>query len=129
MRKSFFGNRFGRKTKFLAMALLMLAGLAVAGALVMLLWNWLMPALFTGVHRIDYRHALGLLLLCKLLFGMRGHGGFGRRDGRRQRWENMSPEEREQLKAQIKMRIKAQFGGEWNPFDADAGENPPRDAR
>lgn len=137
MRRKFFGDRsehpferrFGRRMGFLAMGLLILAGLAAAGWLVMLLWNWLMPGLFAGVNQIDYWHALGLLLLCKILFGFRGRGGFDCGYGRRKRWENMSPEEREQLKAQIKTRIKAQFGGEWSPFDSDSSENPPRDAR
>lgn len=34
---------------------------------VMLLWNWLMPAIF-GIAVISYLQALGLLLLCRLLF-------------------------------------------------------------
>jgi len=48
------------------------AGFAlVFGLLVMLLWNWLMPALF-GLGEITYWQAFGVLLLAKLLFG-----GFG----------------------------------------------------
>ncbi len=34
---------------------------------VMLLWNWLMPEIF-GLVQIDFRQALGLTMLCSLLF-------------------------------------------------------------
>jgi hypothetical protein len=41
------------------------------GYFVMLLWNWLMPALF-GLKVITYWQAFGLIVLSKILFG--GHG-------------------------------------------------------
>jgi len=83
--------------------LLVLAGIAALGAVVMALWNWLMPTLFVGVGKIDYLQALGLLVLSKILFGgfRRGfHGGHGCH-GRwqRRRLENMTPEEREKFLA------------------------------
>jgi hypothetical protein len=72
------------------------------GFITMLLWNWLVPVLFSGPV-ITFWQALGLLALCKILFG--SSGGFkGRgRCGRRSRWrekmeerlQNMSPEEKE----------------------------------
>ncbi len=65
---------------------------------VMLLWNWLMPAVFSGARTIDYWQTLGLLVLSRLFFG--GHHGHGRWMGRR-RWESMSAEDREKF---------AQFG-------------------
>ena len=34
---------------------------------VMLLWNWLMPEIF-GLVQIDFWQALGLTMLCSLLF-------------------------------------------------------------
>lgn len=53
----------------------------VFGWLVMLLWNWLMPAIFhLGV--ITYWQAFGIVVLGKLLFGGLGgghHGGRGPR--------------------------------------------------
>ncbi len=73
MRRSISGGRFGRKTRFFGMALVVVVGIAAMGWLVMLLWNWLMPTLFTGAGQIDYWRALGLLLLSKVLFG--GGGG------------------------------------------------------
>ena len=113
MRRNFLGNRFGRKTGFFAMALVMIAGLGAMGALVMWLWNWLMPTLFTGAGQIDYWRALGLLLLSKLLFG--GFGGGGRRGhwhARREHWESMTPDERAQFREHFKSRWGSRFGGD-----------------
>ena len=75
--------------------LLVVVGLAVLGWVVMTLWNWEIPALFVGARTIDFAHALGLLVLSRILFGgFRGHSGW--RDRRHWRkWEAMTPEERE----------------------------------
>ena len=45
----------------LRFALFALIALGVAGAVVMSLWNWLLPSLF-GWHAIDFWQALGLLV-------------------------------------------------------------------
>jgi hypothetical protein len=76
----------------------------VVGFVVMGLWNWLMPALF-GLSQIGFWQALGLLILSKILFsGLRGgpwHHGHWR--GRvLARWEQMTPEEREKLRAGLR---------------------------
>lgn len=80
-------------------ALLVVVGIAVLGWTVMTLWNWVVPALFVGARTIDFLHALGLLVLSRILFGgFRGHGGWrGRRNWRK--WEAMTPEERERFQA------------------------------
>lgn len=68
------------------------------GELVMHLWNWLLPPLF-GLHAITFWQSLGLLLLCRILFGSWGPGGGGnRRSRRREKWDKMTPEEREKLR-------------------------------
>jgi len=90
------------KPKCFKIALLVVAGIAALGLLVMLLWNWLMPELFAGARQIGYFQALGILLLSKILFG--GCHAHGRWKERRQRWESMTPEEREQLKGHFKSR-------------------------
>ncbi|AMM15776.1 MULTISPECIES: hypothetical protein [Burkholderiaceae] len=90
--------RFG--LKILAKVVLAFVAVAALGWLVMTLWNWVVPALFIGARVIDFPHALGLMVLSRILFGgFRGHGGGWR--GRRQwrRWEQMTPEEREQFKS------------------------------
>jgi len=85
------------KARHLAKLLLILAAVAVLGLAVMLLWNWVVPALFAGGRTIDYPHAVGLLALCRILFGgFRGHGGWrGRRHW--DKWAAMTPEERERI--------------------------------
>ena len=48
--------------------------IAIGGEVVMHLWNWLLPALF-GWRLITFWQALGLLALCRILFGGFGGGG------------------------------------------------------
>jgi hypothetical protein len=86
------------KAKCWKIALLVAVGITAAGWVVMALWNWLMPALFSGTNQINYLQALGLLVLSKILFGgFRGRGCHGR--CHRHRLEQMTPEEREKFQA------------------------------
>jgi hypothetical protein len=72
----------------------------IGGSLVMLLWNWLAPELF-GLRQVTFWQALGLLALCRILFGGFGLGGGSHRSiyrrRMRERWEMMTPEERERF--------------------------------
>jgi len=84
--------------------LAMVAFVFIGGEMVMRLWNWLLPPLF-GWHQIAFWQALGLLLLCRILFGSHGFRGSHRSDMRSkmrqrmaERWEQMSPEEREKAR-------------------------------
>ena len=52
----------------LKFALFVALAVAVSSLLVMGLWNWLMPTLF-GLPTLSFWHALGLLVLSKILFG------------------------------------------------------------
>lgn len=73
---------------------------AIGGGAVLQLWNWLLPPLF-GWHPITFWQALGILALCRILFGGSGWHGSVRSNVRRrmaERWERMSPEERERLR-------------------------------
>ena len=86
-----------RMARFVGFAVLALGAAALLGALVMVLWNAVVPTLFTGARPIDYPHALGLLVLSRILFGgFHRHGGW---HGRRQfaKWQAMTPEEREKF--------------------------------
>jgi hypothetical protein len=89
------------------LAILAMVLFAFLGAsIVRLLWNWLAPALF-GWHQITFWQALGLLALCRILFGgfgMRGGPGSRIRHHMRERWTNMSPEERERLGQRMRER-------------------------
>ena len=49
---------------------------AIGGGIVLLLWNWLLPELF-GWRQITFWQAIGLLALCRILFGGLGLHGSG----------------------------------------------------
>lgn len=72
------------------------AAAAALGYIVMALWNATLPAV-AGFHTITFVQALGLLVLSRILFGgLRGRGWRGRMH---QRWQQMTPEEREQFRS------------------------------
>jgi hypothetical protein len=83
---------------------------AIGGYIVQQLWNWLLPPLF-AMHQVTFWQALGLLVLCRILFGgLGGHGGYRSRFRRRmaERWEAMTPEEQERFRRG--MRARCGFG-------------------
>ncbi len=85
----------------LKIVLFVLLAATVFSFAVMWLWDRLMPAIF-GLHAISFWQALGLLVLSKILFGgFHGRHGFGGRWRQRmiERWEQMTPEEREKFRA------------------------------
>jgi len=87
--------------------------LIVGGEVVMHLWNWLLPPLF-GWRMLGFWQALGLLALCRILFGgLGGHGGprnRGRHFGRGCR--KMTPEEREKFRKAMDEGYGFSGGGE-----------------
>jgi hypothetical protein len=91
--------------------LALLLFIVIGGAVVMQLWNWLLPSLF-GWRQITFWQALGILALCRILFGGFGHHhGWNRSNFRRrmaERWERMTPEERERFRQG--MRGRCGFG-------------------
>ena len=93
----------------------MLLFIAIGGELVLHLWNWLLPPL--GWRQITFWQALGMLLLCRILFGGLGLHGSGRSSFRRrmeERCEHMTPEERERFR----QRFRERFG-----FGQSTGES------
>jgi hypothetical protein len=81
--------------------------IAIGGEIVLLLWNWLLPPLF-GWRQITFWQALGILVLCRILFGGLGRHGSYRSSFRRrmeERWENMTPEERERIRQGMRRRF------------------------
>ncbi len=89
-----------RISRVVGIALAVAAAVAIAGWVVMALWNWLMPPLI-GWHALTFVQALGLLVLSRLLFGgLRPRAG-GWRHGR---WRHMSPEERERFRNEMRWR-------------------------
>jgi hypothetical protein len=85
------------KARFAGKVLLFLVAITALGAVVMLLWNAVVPALFSAAPPIDYLHALGLLVLSRILFGRFGGRGGWHHHRHWERWHAMSPEEREKM--------------------------------
>ena len=87
--------------KALAFLVLAPAFVAALSFVVMLLWNALVPHLFSG-PLISFWQAVGLLVLCRILFGgFRGRGGHGHWKhhwAQHERWHRMTPQEREHFR-------------------------------
>ncbi|MDH6303996.1 ABC-type multidrug transport system fused ATPase/permease subunit [Parabacteroides sp. PF5-5] len=104
-----FGMRFLMSVGFLVMA-------AALSAIIMLLWNWLMPTIF-GLIAINLWQALGLLVLARILFGRfsfgrnRMMGGGMRENPIHEKWMKMTPEQREEF---INKRRQFGFGYPFN---------------
>lgn len=85
--------------KIIKVILIAIVAVAVFGFVVRGLWNALIPAIF-GSHPITFWQAVGLLVLSKILFGgFRGGPGRGMhwRGRMKEKWAQMSPEEREKF--------------------------------
>lgn len=75
--------------------------LALFSTAVFFLWNWLIPSIF-GLTTINFWQAIGLLVLCKILFSGFGIDRYHRRMHAKQslireKWLKMTPEEREEF--------------------------------
>ena len=90
----------------LTMVAFAVAFLTAFGFTVMTLWNAILPAI-AGVHTITFVQALGLLVLSRILFGGlrgRGHRAWRWRGRMQARWQQMTPEEREQFRSRMGSR-------------------------
>jgi hypothetical protein len=85
----------------------------VVGYVVMLIWNAVMPHVFTSLGPITYCQAILIFILSRVLFGggfRRGGGGwrrgghFGRGREWKEKWMSMSEEERAKFKEEWKNR-------------------------
>lgn len=90
-------KRIIHKYKYFFFPLFGAIALFLFGSAIMLLWNWLMPEIF-GLTTINFWQALGLFILSRILFS--GMGGKGKHSGGghkgREKWQNMTPEERKE---------------------------------
>lgn len=108
------GFKVLRVLRFVAFGLV---AVAVFGLVLMSLWNWLIPSL-TGWHTLGFAQALGLLVLCRILFGgFRGHWRHSGRHG----WSRLSPEERERFRTQFRGRC----GWQGSAADQPSAQVPP----
>jgi len=122
MRDNNFGDsgvrhKFGFRKKFIFIPFLAAGALALVSYIVMLLWNHLLPdILHTGT--IDFWQAMGLFILAKILFGF-GHGGRGGGGApwmrhKMERFKNMTPEEQQRFREQMRDRC-----GKWGRHRGD----------
>ena len=121
-------NTQHKKGKFL-ITLLFIAGLFLLPYIVMLLWNGILPEII-GIKTITYWQAVGIFILCKLLFGgFKGGGNHhhkkhkmikkhfknccnnndnksSMKEALRDKFMNMSDEERENFRQKWKDRFR-----------------------
>lgn len=98
------------RSRRIGKAVFIVIAIAVFGWAVMTVWNWVIPAAFVGARSIDFLHALGLLVLSRMLFGgFRRHGGWHKRRHWR-KWEAMTPEERESFQTACLARSTQRAG-------------------
>lgn len=108
-----FNNGYKRSPMRLFFGFLIMGSILVllAGGVVMYLWNAILPS---AAHfgTLTYWQAVGLLILCRILFGNFGKRGGGGRsfEGKtrmwREKWMGMSEEERQQFKEQWQKRCR-----------------------
>lgn len=96
-----------RGSWILKMVALGIIAISVVGLITQLLWNWLVPILFSG-PLISFWQAVGLLVLSKILlwpFGKRHHGHQGGwRPYWKEKWNKMTDEEKDQFRQKMKDR-------------------------
>lgn len=97
-----------------------IGALLLGGWAVLLLWNAILPDV-TGVKNLTYWQAVGLLILSRILFGGWRNGSkpggfnkhkpdFQKQAAWREKWMNMSVEERIKFKQEWRERCKT---GRW----------------
>ena len=95
--------------------------------IVMSIWNAVLPAVL-GVKMITFWQALGILVLSKILFS--GFGGFHHkreqfknrfRQKMMDKWEKMTPEEKQKFKDELKNRCRG-WGGRFNESNFNTNE-------
>lgn len=101
-------QRRGPRGRFLWFGLVALAAVLALGGLVAWLWNAILP---TALHAgpLSYWQGVGLLVLCRVLFGSLGAGrggrpGWGQRGPHFAKWQRLSPDERQQFRRQWQAR-------------------------
>jgi hypothetical protein len=110
-------RRFNERKLFYIIPFALLA-LAVFTEIVLLLWNNVLVGAL-HVSPINFWQALGILVLSKILFGGFRGGYWGRHQWKNkmiQRWDTMSPEEKEKFRGEWEKRCGRRFG---KPFEEE----------
>ena len=104
-------KNFKGRGKFWLIPLFVIGFVVLGGGVVLWLWNAIIPGLIPGVGYLTLPKAIGLLVLCRLLFGgFRGGGrhrqggsGFANRNGK---YCNLDDAEKERLRDKWKKRME-----------------------
>ncbi len=114
MRKVFY------KGRFVFIPLAATGFLSLISFVVMQLWNNLLPGIL-HVSTVTFWQAMGIFILCKILFGFGKGGRMGAapwmRRRMQERFKNMSPEEKELFKAKMKDKMMDGGGRSWGRRD------------
>jgi len=96
-------------TRFCIKVPLVIVGIFAISGIVMLLWNWIIPAI-SPLTTITYWQAMGLFLLCRILFGgfhqhhRAAHRHIANHVPFSDKFMDMNDDERQQFKNQWKQR-------------------------
>lgn len=98
------------KGRFVFIPIVAAAFLSLISFVVMQLWNNLLPGIL-HVSVITFWQAMGIFILCKILFGFGKGGRMGggtpwMRNRMQERFKNMTPEEKEQFKVKMSGRMR-----------------------
>ncbi len=104
-------DKFGRRKRHFPFFFLFPLMWLLLSAIVMWLWNAILPSLL-HTNTITYWQSVGLLLLCRILFGGFKFGpsgntskfGNARFGNMREKWMNMSAEERNKMRSELRNR-------------------------
>ena len=117
--------KFGR-FRLLRVVLFVALAFAAGGAIVMVLWNYLVPALFGGPV-VRFGQAVALAVLSRLLFGRFGpgfgaafHPGMTWRGRMMDRWSQMTPEEQQRWRERMRGRCGPRPGASADSRDPSA---------
>ena len=109
-------RKFSKGKKFIFFLPVVALIATALGFVVMYLWNWILPEV-AHAGRLNFWQAIGLLVLCRILFGnfnkSGGGGGFREKaHNMRAKWHSMNEEERAKFKEEYKRRC-----GGWGRHD------------
>ena len=117
------------KKKMIFIPIFFVAMAVLVGFVVMYLWNWLMPEIF-GLDTINYWQALGMLILAKIFFGGCGsgrgkcHGACGHRHGGHRHWKDKFKNKWQNMSDEEKQKWEGKFGSKCKTWNEEATESP-----
>lgn len=103
-------------TRIAKIGLFTLIALLVLSGIVMFLWNWLLPDL-VGAGELSLFQAMGLLLLCKILFG--------NSDSKQRRREHKKEQDwRKKIRNRVNKMSQEERTAFFNSLQTSGEENP-----